>query len=153
MDASVREEKDLIKFLRKVSIFSKLSKADLKHLRQYLYIRKFEAGEQIFKKGYPNVIFYVLKEGSLKVYLEDKEAEIELNIIKPTEQLGAIGLFKDVKRTASVKAIEDSVLLGISKKDLTTFVSRYSSAGVSILYNLGESLSDHIISLNEKLYT
>jgi CRP-like cAMP-binding protein len=152
MDENIREEKDLIKFLKKVSIFSKLSKADLRHLRQYLYIRKFQAGEQIFKKGYPNVIFYILKEGALKVYLEDKNEEIELNIMKPTEQLGAIGLFKDVKRTASVKAIEDSVLLGISKKDLSTFVSKFSTAGVNILYELGSNLSEHIISLNEKLY-
>jgi CRP-like cAMP-binding protein len=151
MDENAREEKDLLKFLKKVSIFKELSRSDLKHLRQYLYTRKYEAGEQVFKKGYPNVIFYIVKEGELKVYLKQRNEEVELSRLKAYDNFGSFGLFKDVKRTASVMATEDSVLLGISRKDLTTFVHKFPQAGVSILYELGGILSDHIITLNERL--
>jgi CRP-like cAMP-binding protein len=151
MDENVREEKDLIKFLKKVPIFKELSRSDLKHLRQYIYTRKYEAGEEVFKKGYPNVIFYIVKEGELKVFLKKKNEEVELNRVKPFEQFGSFGLFKDVKRTASVSAIEDSVLLGISKKDLATFVHKFPQAGVSILYELGCILSEHVVNLNDRI--
>ena len=152
MEENIIEEKDLLKFLKKVPIFSKLSKNDLKHLRQHLYIRSYEAGEQLFKKNYPNVVFYILYKGELKVYLMDKKEEIELNRLKPTDQLGAIGLFKDEKRTASVIALEDSIVLGISKKELSSFVNRFPQAGIKILYELGASLSEQIIMLNNRLY-
>ena len=151
MDENAREEKDLLKFLKKVSIFKGLSRSDLKHLRQYLYTRKYEAGEQIFKKGYPNVIFYIVKEGELKVYLDNPKGEIELSRIKQYGEFGSFGLFKDVKRTASVIAVEDVTLLGISKKDLASFVHNFPQAGVSILYELGGVLSEHIINLNTKM--
>lgn len=151
MDENAREEKDLLKFLKKVSIFRDLSRSDLKHLRQYLYTRKYADGEQVFKKGYPNVVFYIVKEGELKIYLMHKNEEVELSRVKPYEQFGSFGLFKDVKRTASVVALEDTVLLGISKKDLASFVHNFPQAGVSILYELGCVLSEHIISLNERL--
>ena len=152
MDENAINEKELLKFLKKVPIFSKLSKNDLKQLRQYLYIRSYKAGEQLFKTGYPNVVFYILYKGELKVYLMIKKEEIELTRLKPTDQLGAIGLFKDEKRTASVIAMEDSVVLGISKKDLSSFVNRFQQAGIKILYELGASLSDQIIHLNNRLY-
>ncbi|HHE65790.1 MAG TPA: cyclic nucleotide-binding domain-containing protein, partial [Bacteroidetes bacterium] len=145
MEQNNREEKNLIKFLKEVSIFSKLSKSDLKHLQQFLYIRYYQAGEQVFKKGYPNVIFFIVKEGEVKVYLSQNGEEIELDRVKPKGHFGSIGLFIDTKRTASVKAVEDSVLLGISKKDLETFVEKYQQAGIKILYGLGKVLCEHII--------
>lgn len=151
MEDNVREEKDLIKFLKKVTIFKDLSRSDLKHLRQYLYTRSYEAGEEVFKKGYPNVILYIVKEGELKVYLNKNNEEVELNRVKPFGQFGSFGLFKDVRRTASVSATEDSILLGISKKDLATFVHKFPQAGVSILYELGCILSDHVVRLNDRI--
>ena len=151
MDENVREEKDLLKFLKNVSVFKKLSNSDLKQLRQYIYTRNYQAGEQVFKKGYPNVLFYIVKEGELKVFVKQKNEEVELSRLKPYGQFGSFGLFKDVKRTASVVALEDSVLLGISRQDLLTFVHKFPQAGVNILYELGGDMTDHIVKLNERL--
>jgi len=120
-------------------------------LQQFLYTRYYQAGEEVFKKGYPNVVFYIVKEGELLVYLEKKGEEIELDRIKSGGNFGSIGLFADVKRTASVKALEDSVLLGISKEDLATFVRKFPHAGIKILYELGKILSENIMKLNETL--
>ncbi|MCF7793723.1 MAG: cyclic nucleotide-binding domain-containing protein [Candidatus Cloacimonetes bacterium] len=151
MEQNNREEKSMIKFLKKVSIFAKLSKSELKQLQQFIYTRHYKAGEPVFKKGYPNVIFFIVKEGEVRVYLTKKGEDIELDRVKPEGHFGSIGLFADVKRTASVEAVEDSVLLGISKKDLATFVGKHHQAGIKILYELGNILCDHIIKLNDRL--
>ncbi len=151
MELNSREEKGFLKFLKNVSIFKDLSKSEMKHLQQFLYTRYYQAGEEIFKKGYPNVVFYLVKEGELLVYLEKKGEEIELNRIQSGGNFGSIGLFVDVKRTASVRALEDAVLLGISKKDLATFVHKFPHAGIKILYELGKILSTDIMRLNDRL--
>lgn len=146
--SAVSNEKEITKFLSNVDLFSKLSRHDRKNLHHHFYLRKFKAGEQVFRKNYPNVIFYVLKYGELKVYHEENNTEIRK--IKQYEYFGEIGLFKDEKRTASVVAVQDSELLGISKVDLDNFINRYPRAGIKILYKLGEVLSSHIIKMNEK---
>jgi CRP-like cAMP-binding protein len=148
---NINDDKELIKFLSKVTLFGKFTANERKNLRQYIYVRQFNAGEQIFKKGYPNVVFYILKEGELKVYLEREEGEIEVNRLKPLDFFGEIGLFLEENRTASAVAVKDSVLLAISKRDLANFIGRFPRAGTKILYKLGEILSTYIIELNKKI--
>ena len=145
------EEKELITFLSNVALFEKLTRNERKNLRQYMYVRNFKADEPIFKKGYPNVVFYIVKEGELNVYLETNEKTNVLNTLKPLDFFGEIGLFLDEVRTASIIAVKDSVLVGISKKDLANFIDRFPRAGIKILYKSGEILSKHIINLNKKL--
>ena len=139
-------DKGYIRFLSKIDLFSKLSPFEKRNLAQYFYIRKYVSGEVVFKKGYPNVVFYILKEGELKVYIEN----VEIRRIKPTEYIGEIGLFVEAERTASVSAVTDSVLLGISKEDLKNFTKKFPRCGVKILYELGKILSKSIIEMNIK---
>jgi len=145
------EDKELIKFLSNVALFENLTHNERKNLRQYLYVRNFKADEPIFKKGYPNVVLYIVKEGELNVYLDTNEKTNVLNTLKPLDFFGEIGLFLDEVRTASIIAVKDSVLVGISKKDLANFIDRFPRAGIKILYKSREILSKHIINLNKKL--
>ncbi|HHE37884.1 MAG TPA: cyclic nucleotide-binding domain-containing protein [Candidatus Cloacimonetes bacterium] len=145
------EEKELVKFLSKVTIFNKLSKKDLKNLRQYFYLRNFKSGEIIFKKDYPNVVFYILKQGELKVFLKVKDKEIELDRIKPQQYFGEMGIFLEEKRSASIVALEDSEVLAISKADLKNFIDKFPRAGNKILFKFGEILCTHVMNLNKKI--
>ncbi len=148
---SLNEERELIKFLSSVSLFESLTRSERKNLRQYIYVRNFKAGEQVFKKGYPNVICYIVKEGELNVYLDIEDKSHILNTLYPFDFFGEIGLFLEEERTASAVVVKDSVLLGVSKKDLTNFIDRFPRAGIKILYKFGEILSKHIIKLNKEL--
>jgi CRP-like cAMP-binding protein len=145
------EEVELVKFLSEVSLFSKLTKSERKNLVKYIYVRKYSSKEIVFKQNYPNVVFYILKQGELTVTLDKDDSTIELNRLQPGEFFGEIGLFLDDNRTATVTAITDSVLLAISKKDLADFIARFPRAGVKLLYNFGELLSRNVIELNKKL--
>ena len=145
------EEVELVKFLSEVSLFSKLTKSERKNLVKYIYVRTYNSKEIVFKQNYPNVVFYILKQGELTVTLEKDGKTLELNRLEPGDFFGEIGLFLDDNRTATVTAITDSVLLGISKKDLADFIARFPRAGVKLLYNFGQLLSKNIIELNNKL--
>ncbi len=148
---NAHEEKLLIKFLSKIDLFVSLTKGERRNLMKYIYIRQYKASEMVFKEGYPNVVFYIIRKGQLRVYLERKDEEIELNLLHPKDFFGEMGIFMDEHRTACVAAVEDTELLAISKKDLSNYIHRFPRAGVKILTKLGELLCNHVVAQNRKL--
>jgi len=146
-DAKLKD-KELLKFMLTVDMFNNLSKLERKNLLKYVYIRTYKKDEVVFKKGYPDVVLYIVKEGKLKVYLDESYGGLEVNILKSKEFVGEMGLFMNENRTASVSALEESTLLAISKKDLLEFIAKFPRAGTKILYKLGSILCEHILKLN-----
>ena len=145
------EDKELLKFLLNVDLFNNLTKLERKNLLKYVYIRHYKKDEIVFKKGYPDVVLYIVRTGKLKVYLDESFGGLEVNVLNSTEFVGEMGLFKHDLRTASVSSIEETTLLAISKKDLSEFIRKFPRAGAKILYKLGEILCEHIVQLNEKI--
>ena len=144
-------EGNLSDFLPKVYIFNNLSKREIKNLSGYCYLRKYRKNETVFKQGYPNVAFYILKSGLLRISLEEGEQKIDIGTIEPTEFFGEIGLFKEEERTATVKALEESELIAISKKEFKAFLENNPRTGLKVMYKLGEVLSQNIIGLNQEM--
>jgi len=145
------EDKEFLKFLVTVDLFDNLSKLERKNLLKYIYVRNYKKDEVIFKKGYPDVVLYIVKSGKLKVYLDEKSGGLEVNVLESKDFVGEMGLFLDENRTASVSALEDSTLLAVSKRDLSEFIAKFPRAGLKIMYKLGEILCNHIMQLNAKI--
>ncbi len=146
----VDEEKDLIRFLSEVELFENLTRNERKNLSQHLYERIYKEDEVVFKKGYPNVVMYIVKEGELQTFLDSKDGE-SLKTIKPTDFFGEVGLFLEEERTATIVASKDSVLLGISKRDMNRFIDEFPRAGSKILRKLATVLCTHLINTNKTL--
>jgi CRP-like cAMP-binding protein len=142
-------EESIVSFFSKVELFNELSKRELKILSMYCYPRTFKAGETIFKKGYPNVAFYIVQSGLLSIYLEEKEEKIEIQKIEPKQFFGEIGLFLEDTRTANIETIEDSKLIAISKKEFVKFIETKPRSGIKILYKMGEILSSQILEFSK----
>lgn len=146
----VQEEKDLIKFLSEVELFEDLTRNERRNLHEHLYERKYKENEIVFKKGYPNVVMYIVKEGELQTFIDSVEGE-NIKTIKPKDFFGEIGLFLEEERTATIVAAKDSVLLGISKRDMNRFIDEYPRAGSKILRRLAGVISTHLINTNQTL--
>ncbi|TSA26830.1 cyclic nucleotide-binding domain-containing protein [bacterium] len=146
----VEEEKDLIKFLSEVELFENLTRNERRNLSQHFYERKYKEDEIVFKKGYPNVVMYIVKEGELQTYLDSTEGE-NLKTIKPRDYFGEVGLFLEEERTATIVASKDSVLLGISKRDMNRLIDEFPRAGSKILRKLAAVLCTHLIWTNKNL--
>ncbi|MDP8226660.1 MAG: cyclic nucleotide-binding domain-containing protein [Candidatus Celaenobacter polaris] len=146
----VEEEKDLIKFLSEVELFENLTRNERRNLSQHFYERKYKEDEIVFKKGYPNVVMYIVKEGELQTYLDSTEGE-NLKTIKPRDYFGEVGLFLEEERTATIVASKDSVLLGISKRDMNRLIDEFPRAGSKILRKLAAVLCTHLIRTNKNL--
>jgi len=147
----VDTEKELTDFLSNVYLFKNLSNTDIRNLQNYIHKREYKQDEKIFKKGYPNIVMYIVKEGKLLRYLDYDKAKEEGVEIEAGHFFGVIGLFIDEKRTSTVIATKPSVLLAISKRDIKNFIAEYPKAGAKILYKIGKILSNDIVDANEQI--
>jgi len=101
-------------FLDSVSLFESLTQEERETLSLFCQERIFQSGDIIFSEGDDAIALYVVKTGSLKAYKDRSEGEIVLGYIGPGKLAGEMALFDPdapKKRMATVKAVEDSLLL------------------------------------------
>lgn len=102
-----------------IDLFSSLSKEELSTLEMFCQERVFSKWEILFNEWEEATAMYILKTWLLEVYNNDKV----IWVITPWDFVWEMAIFSsDKRRTASVKAIEDStviVLLSFSITDLS----------------------------------
>ncbi|MEE9609748.1 MAG: GAF domain-containing protein, partial [Desulfatiglandales bacterium] len=105
--------------LRICHLFSGLEQDELKSFCNLVSENSVAAGENFIPQDTVSDGLYVLVEGKAMVYRQGGyDEEIPLGKIGPGECLGEMSYFSDGRRTASVRALEDSQLLKINYNDL-----------------------------------
>lgn len=84
----------------------------LEHLNREV----FTSGEHIFKEGDVGDCAYIIEEGSVQIYVHDGQRELVVGAIGKGELFGEVALVDHQPRTASVRALEDTVLVTVHRK-------------------------------------
>jgi CRP/FNR family transcriptional regulator len=93
---------------RKLPLFSKLTKEELKDINQNRYEVRFTAGETIFKQGTSATHLLVLTTGLAKLYVEGvQDKRLIIRIIRPWELVGQAGLYFDSRHHYCITALTD----------------------------------------------
>jgi len=100
------------------------------------------AGEVVCREGSPGDDMYVLLAGELKISKETKF----ITTIKPVEYIGEMALIEAKPRSATVEAVEDSILLKITRQQFQDYFSNQPSS----LFSMMRTLS-HRIRLNTEI--
>ena len=97
----------------------------------------------IVKQGEPPLHFYVVVSGKLKVYRETHDGiRTDLTELGPGDYFGEVALVTGKPRTASVEAVEESVLLEISKEEFDSVLDQNPKLARQIIYSLSQWLVD-----------
>lgn len=123
LDARLREPADL-PLLRSVDIFTPLSPAVLDGLARGLTRVSVLAGEVVLSEGAESDGFYIVDSGQVEV----TQGERVLRREGPGDYFGEIGLLRDVPRTATITAVEDTVLLRMAREDFLDAVTAQGDA-------------------------
>lgn len=89
----------------------------------------FEKGKVIIKQGDTEAKAYLIQSGKVGVFAEGDGKKIELAVLGPGEIVGEMALIRDEVRSASVEALEDCILILISR---TEFQERLASSDRAI---------------------
>jgi predicted MFS family arabinose efflux permease len=118
LDATLIEPEDA-KLLRGIPMFSPLTRATLEMLATQLASESAPAGTTVLREGEESDRFLVIKSGAVEVSQNGRTLRTE----RAGDYFGEIGLLRDVPRTATVTATEDTELLSLSRADFLDAVS------------------------------
>ena len=129
--------------LSKVWIFTKLDREDLERIGKSVVPRSFARGGEIVKEGEQAVAFYVIVKGKVEIV---KGSEV-LNTLGPGESFGEMALLDGFPRSVSVRAVEDTECLVMTRWDFTAELRSNPSIVLAML----PVMSKRIRELEERL--
>ena len=98
--------------LLRIPIFAPMPPAAVEGLARRLVDVSVPAGTAIVREGDPSDRFFVIRRGLVEV----SQGERHIRFEGPGEFFGEIGLLRDVPRTATVTAVEDTELVSLTCK-------------------------------------
>jgi MFS family permease len=118
-------------------IFAPLPEPTLERLADALEEVRAAAGKEVVRQGEPGDLFYLVKDGTLDVYVDGRKVQT----LGPGESFGEIALLRDVPRTATVRAQSDAELYALERRDflgaVTGFAPSLSAAEAVVGMRLG----------------
>lgn len=151
-------------FFKKISVLSSFSDNEVRIFTKYLHRREFTPNEVIFRQGDSGYGFYFIFSGSVNIYSNhqtlnpDDPGDLIVRLEK-RQYFGEMGLLEEFnRRSATIVAAENTVLLGIFKPDLERMLEMHPVLGAKflretalIMANRMGQLTREIVSLKKKL--
>ena len=100
-------------------LFAPLSRPAVERLAQQLVRVEASAGEVVIREGEEGDLFYIVESG----LVEASHDGARLSTGGPGEPFGEIALLRDVPRTATVTAVEDTVLQTLERADFLAVIT------------------------------
>lgn len=132
--------------------FRFLTEAETARLVDGAELVRYEEGEPVVEEGELSAYFFGILEGTLSIGLTTQErGEVYVNSLGPGDVFGEAGMFLQVKRTATVRALGPSLLLRLQRKDFAAFIRANPEAGNKVLLAVIYSLLRKLRVTNEEL--
>jgi len=135
--------KDVIDSLRAIPLFGRVSEVDLEELAQHLIERRFPKNATVVEEGLPGDYMYVIREGRAKVTKASEDGrEKIMNFLEAGAFFGDMALLGDETRSASVKTLEESVLLALSRRDFIDLLRQSPDLSLAVIEELANRLRE-----------
>ena len=123
--------------LDSIELFSTLAIGDRDTLALYCQERVLISGETLFEEWDDATVVYIVKSGSLKAYKDRSDGQKTLGYIRSNELAGEMAIFDPdapKRRTASVRAIDDAILIVIMDYAILELSKKHQSIYQKILH-------------------
>jgi MFS family permease len=111
-----------IELLRANPIFAPLPPATIENLAMKLIPVSVAAGETVFRQGDHGDHFYIVEDGRCEIWIDGEKVADAW----PGESFGEIALLRDIPRTATVKAVDDTKLLALERDEFIATVTGHA---------------------------
>ena len=119
--------------LGRVSLFQGLSNKVLKKISSFAEFHSFQSGERIFSEDASGECLYVLVNGRVKIYATAGSRTKTFALLDPGDFFGEMALLGQPLRSASARAILDSELLVLERRDFHKFLRDDSVLAMTML--------------------
>ncbi len=139
--------------LAQISLFQGLADEDREALAARLAEKTFKSGDIVFSQGDEGSSMYIVQSGAVQIYLPSsgKDAPpVVLKDLRTGEYFGELAIFDDKPRSASVRALTDTVLLELTRDELGEHLGRSKTAAMTILSEMAERLRETNAMLSQR---
>jgi CRP-like cAMP-binding protein len=134
---------DVVDSLRAIPLFRRVGEQDLRQLETHLIERRFPKNATVVEEGLPGDYMYVIRQGRAKVTkASDDGREKIMNFLEAGAFFGDMALLGDEARSASVKTLEDSVLLALSRRDFIDLIRQSPDLALAVIEELANRLRE-----------
>jgi hypothetical protein len=144
-------DKDTVAFLQRTTLFAKLTPAQCAVLAEHCELKRIESGQILFKEGDFGDALYILKEGSLEIFKRDFLGDVRIAEIKPGGIVGEMALVENKPRSANVRAVDNTVLLVLSRTGYTRLKEVHPAVATKLQDELLLLISSRLRQTTEKL--
>jgi len=135
--------KDVLDSLRAIPLFGRVSEGDLEELATHLIERRFPKNATVVEEGLPGDYMYVIRKGRVKVTKASEDGrEKIMNFLEAGAFFGDMALLGDETRSASVKTLEESVLLALSRRDFIDLIRQSPDLSLAVIEELANRLRE-----------
>jgi CRP/FNR family cyclic AMP-dependent transcriptional regulator len=150
----------IVEGLSKSKIATELTPEQCRTLAGTVTVRELQAGEVLVREGESDDHLYIVVSGSLGVIKAvGTENELTLNVMRPGDVVGELSFLDGATRFASLVAVAESRVLGLSRGDLESMlerdphlVYRIMRAIVRVVHDIQRRLSMQTVELTNYLY-
>ncbi len=116
--------------------------------------KTFRGGEVIIKEGQPGRTFFVILSGMVEVLKRKAGSEVVIDVLGPNEFFGEMSLIDSDsgKRSATVRALEDTRVAIMSKEDFDKYLGRLSPGVRKLLTRLSGRIRQTSSLVDEGAY-
>ena len=107
----------------------------------------YNDGEVIIKQGDSGNCMYVIQSGEVEVIRDNNGKEVRLAIRKEGDFFGEMALFSKELRSATIRALGDTRILTVDRKNLLKSIQKDPSLAFRII----ETLSKRVRDLSEEI--
>lgn len=131
------------KLLASIPLFSKLDQSELTALAGMLKERNFGPNEPIFWIGDRGDELFLVRSGRVQVsYPDETGKEQTLAVLEDGAFFGDLSLLDGGVRTASIRTVDPTSCLTLSRADFIRFLETHPAASVDVLSVLGSRQRD-----------
>jgi CRP/FNR family cyclic AMP-dependent transcriptional regulator len=135
--------KGVLDSLRAIPLFSGVSAADLESIASHLIERRFPKHATIVEEGLTGDYMYVIREGRVKVTKASEDGrEKIMDFLEQGAFFGEMSLFDQAPRSASIKTLEPSVLLALSRRDFLDLLRTSPDLSLAVIHELTRRLRE-----------
>ncbi len=137
----------IVRLITAVDLFRQLERPVIVNLLRGASKVAFKAGETVFEEGAEGNSVYIVVRGSFEVYRQSKGRRSRLAEIVAGQHFGEIALLGGRRRTASVAALENSLVIRLCRSSF-----EFHPEAAALLYrNMASMLADRLLSANEEI--
>ena len=145
--------RDIVKLLRKTSIFSFLDPTNLNRISKFFKEETYDSEHVFYRDDAVNDILYIIKRGAVNIIKTGKsgEGKLSLTLRREGDFFGETALIEETSGLETAQAIKETTVLQLSRSNFLTIISNYPFVAFQVMKALTSRLRQSYLGLIEDL--